>query len=309
MGTTEHLASYHRCSQRIGASWRTFQEVRLDRLRERDRFRHAAERATECIVEDLFTLVLDWSPGDINHQVGYADILLTRLGIKYLIVEAKRPGALAWNRLAVDQALEQARRYADTQKVRCVAVSDGVMLYAADVGHDGLRDRVFCSLEHSEPQDSLWWLSMDGIYRQRDELGDAALRLLPEASGAGPDPGNEPGDQLVHPKYMLPARCFAYVGSAADPHTWHLPYLNADGSVDTKRLPKAVQAILSNYRGAHVSTVPESDIPDVLVRLACGARSLGKLPGQTSEPAPVYVQLIAALEQLGRLDAVSDGTP
>jgi hypothetical protein len=54
--------------------------------------------------------VLDWSIGDINHQVGYPDLLLTRLGIKYLIVEAKTPGALAWHSSARDRALEQARR-------------------------------------------------------------------------------------------------------------------------------------------------------------------------------------------------------
>jgi hypothetical protein len=304
METLEHLASYRRCTGRIGANWQAFQDKRLDRLRERERFGHAAERATENIIEDLFTLVLDWSLGDINHQVGYADILLTRLGIKYLIVEAKRPGSLAWNHRAVDRALEQACSYAAQQKVRCVAVSDSVMFYAAEVSHGGLRDRVFCSLDHPEPQEALWWLSVDGIYRELSAPGKAALRLLPEAPVAEPALEGGPADRLVHPKYRLPADCFAYVGNAADPRTWHLPYLNADGTVDARRLPKAVQAILSNYRGAHLSSVPEPDIPDVLVRLACAAGSLGKLPDQTPEPAAAYVKLAAALEQLGRLEAV-----
>ena len=35
-----------------------------------------------------------------------------------------------------------------------------------------------------------------------------------------------------------------------------------------KRLPKAIEAILSNYRGARVSSVLEKAIPDVLRRLA-----------------------------------------
>jgi hypothetical protein len=297
----DHLASYHHCVERVGGRWAAFQAKRAERLRERERFGHAAERATENILEDLFTDVLDWSRSDVNHQVGYADILLTRLGIKYLVVEAKRPGALAWHRHAVEGALGQACRYAGEQRVRCVAVSDGVMLYAADVRHGGLRDRVFCSLDRLEPPEALWWLSVHGIYRDRGEVSDAALRLLPEAVVMEPIAGGQAGGQSLHPKYKLPAPCFAYVGNAADPHTWHLPYLKADGTVDVRRLPKAVQAILSNYRGARVSSVPEAAIPDVLVRLACAAGSLGRLPDQCAEPAVVYVQLVAALEQLGRL--------
>ena len=89
------------------------------------------------------------------------------------------------------------------------------------------------------------------------------------------------------------------------PATWKLPYRLADGSIDLRRLPKAVQAILSNYRGIKVSGIPEGDIPDVLVRLACAAASLGKMPGQGGEPAPVYHQLAEALGQKGRLGDVT----
>lgn len=144
-------------------NWQTFQDTRLQRLREQERFGHAAERAAENVIEDLFTTVLDWAKSDINHQVSYADLLLTRLGIKYLIVETKRPGALAWNRHAVDCALEQACRYGAEQKVRCVAVSDGHMLYAADIRDGGGHDRVFCSLEDTRAPEALWWPSIDGI--------------------------------------------------------------------------------------------------------------------------------------------------
>lgn len=303
METVESLASYHRCAERIDGGWQRFRSRRLERLRERERFGHAAERATESIVEDLFTEVLDWSIGDLNHQVGRADILLSRLGIKYLIVEAKRPGALAWNSHGVDAALDQACGYAAEQKVRCVAVTDGVMLYAADLIHGGRRGRVFCSLEHPEPQLALWWLSVDGIYRPCTEAEQAVLPLLRDAPSAG-NPDADGIDQLLHPRYRLPARCFAYVGDAGDVHSWHLPYLNADGTIDGRRLPKAVQAILTNYRGTHVSSVPECDVPDVLVRLACAAGSLGRLPHQTAATAPVYLRLVAALEQLDRIGEV-----
>ena len=304
MENPHQLALYRDFIKLIDARWHEFQARRLDRLRERERFGHAAERATESIIEDLLTITLGWDVADINHQVGNVDILLTRLGIKCLIVEAKRPGALAWGKRAVEQALDQASRYAAEQKVRCVAISDGTMLYAADVVNGGLRDRVFCSLEDSTPQTALWWISKDGIYRECRDLDGCSLGVLPESPAAVADNCQVSADALLHPKYKLPARCFAYVGDASDTRTWYLPYLSSDGSPDVRRLPKAVQAIVSNYRGAHVKGVPESAIPDVLVRLGRTAASLGKLPDRSATAAPAYVQLAAALDQLGRLDDV-----
>jgi len=156
-----------------------------------------------------------WSVSDMNNQVRYADLLLTRLGVKCLIVEVKRPGALAWNRRAVEAGLQQARRYADEQKVKCIAVSDGAMLYAADIHSGGLRDRVFVNLSSATPQETLWWLCEHGIYRAREgEAGDAVLRLLPEIASTGPAPEEPSEGAPLHPKYKLPARCFAYDGQA-----------------------------------------------------------------------------------------------
>src|SRR6266496_3465211 len=140
------LASYRRVVARMTAHWAAFQAKRKERLMQQERHGVAAERVAENILEDLFTLVLDWKLADINNQVDYADLMLTRLGIKYLIIEAKRPGALAWNRRAVHSALDQVLRYADEQRVSR-AVSDGVMLYAADVVHGGLQDRAFIALD------------------------------------------------------------------------------------------------------------------------------------------------------------------
>ena len=118
------LASYKRCVDRIRANWPAFLAKRRERLQQQERHGAAAEKVAENILEDLFTLVLDWPLSDINNQVGYADLVLTCLGIKYLIVEVKRPGALVWNDRAVQAALEQARRYADEQKVKCVERTD-----------------------------------------------------------------------------------------------------------------------------------------------------------------------------------------
>jgi hypothetical protein len=74
--------------------------------------------------EDLFTHVLDWAKGDVDYQVGHADMVLTQNLVKLLVIEAKCPGALAWHRKAVHSALEQVSRYADEQKIKRVAISD-----------------------------------------------------------------------------------------------------------------------------------------------------------------------------------------
>lgn len=302
----EDLASYQHWKAHVGENWSAFLDRRQQRLAQHERHGTAAEKVAENIVEDLFTMVLDWPLSDMNNQIERSDMLLTRLGIKYLLIETKRPGSLAWNRRAVEAALAQAHRYADEQRVRCVAVSDGVMLYAADIAHGGLEDRVFVSLEAAEPHQSLWWLNIDAIHSQRTEASDAALRLLPEADDLpmGPADDKPVPEALLHPKYHVPAQCFGYVGDASNTRTWKLPYRLADGSIDTKRLPKAIQAILSNYRGVRVSGIPEQAIPDVLVRLARAATRMGKMPGQNGRTSAVYQQLADVLKQIGRADEV-----
>jgi hypothetical protein len=299
----EGLASFHRCVERIHQQWPAFLARRRERLAQQERHGVAAEKVAENILEDLFTIALDWELADLNNQVDYADLLLTRLGIKYLLVEVKRPGALAWSRRAVEAALDQARRYAGEQKVHCVGVSDGNVFYATDLMHGGTRDRVFVALDAATPPETLRWVSVHGIYRPPPEAEDAALHLLPEAAIEAAPPVAVAAD-LFHPKYKLPASCFAYVGDGAKPHTWKLPYRLADGRPDLRRLPKAIQAVISNYRGAKVSGIPEQAIPDVLTRLGCAAVHAGKLPFQMPDTASAYQLLMEVLDQLGCLEGV-----
>lgn len=291
---------------RIQANWNAFLQKRNSRLEQQRRHGTAAERVAENIIEDLFTMVLDWRIEDLNNQVEYADLILTSNGLKRLIIEAKRPGALAWNQSAVEIALEQARRYAAEQRVTSIAVSDGVMLYATDIRSSGYRDRVFVSLESSKAPEELWWLSQHGIYRRPETStrADGLLALLPKHQKIQESASIETDDLLLHPKYKIPAYCFAYVGDASKTSTWKLPYRLADGSPDLKRLPKAIQSILSNYRGAKVSSIPEKSIPDVLVCLAKTAVSLGRLPFQCGDTAEAYRMLEEALIQLDCLDDV-----
>jgi hypothetical protein len=292
------LACHRQCVDRIQTKWPEFLAKREERMEQHRRFDGAAEKVAENILEDLFTCVLDWPLSDFNNQVEYADIVLTSLGVRWLIVEAKRPGALAWDRKAVECALEQALRYASEQHVKIVAVSDGKMLYAANVADGGLRDRVYASLDQGEAPEELWWLSVHGIYREREDVSAAQLRTqMEESVGASATAQAEGSAALLHPKYHVPARCFAYVGDYSKTSTWKLPYLHADGTIDAARLPKAIQCILNNYRGARVSGIPEEAIPAVLLRLAEAARSAGHMPPEATHPAPTYRQLSEVLEQ------------
>ena len=306
MSAYRSLSTYQATVAHIQENWNAFLQKRNSRLEQQRRHGAAAERVTENIIEDLFTMVLDWRIEDLNNQVEYADLILTSNGLKRLIIEAKRPGALAWNQSAVEIALEQARRYAAEQRVTSIAVSDGVMLYATDIQSSGYRDRVFVSLESSKAPEELWWLSQHGIYRRPENIDSSSPVLLPKAHDTSDQATSIIDEMLLHPKYKIPAHCFAYVGDASKTSTWKLPYRLADGSPDLKRLPKAIQSILSNYRGARVSSIPEKSIPDVLVCLAKMAVNLGRLPFQCGDTAETYRMLEEALIQLDRLDEVKN---
>jgi len=142
-----------------------FAERRRQRLRQ-GLFDAPVEKVAENIVEDLLTTVLDWSLDDVNLQIGRADIVLSDNGYKRLVLEVKRPGTLIWHRQAIAAALDQALRYASAQNVSAVAVSDGTMLYAADLAAGGtISDRALAALDTNTPPRDLWWVSVHGIYR------------------------------------------------------------------------------------------------------------------------------------------------
>ncbi|MGH3967881.1 MAG: hypothetical protein ACRDTV_07155 [Mycobacterium sp.] len=298
----EHLAAYRKCVERIRAAWPGFVADRRRRLQQAG-FGPPVEKIAENILEELFTTVLDWPVADVKPQVDRADIVLTSLGVKWLVLEVKRPGSLIGHRAAIDAALAQARRYAEDQRVRAVAVSDATMLYAADVRGGGLHHRFWKKLDTEDAPDDLWWLSVHGIYRPCSDLtvdlGSLSNRENITSSGVSVADAGE-----LHPKYRLGIQCFAYVGAANDTRTWKLPYLLADGiTPDAKRLPKAIQCILSNYRGARVD-IPQAAVADVLVRLGIAAALLRKMPCQNVSAAEAYVGAHQALKQLNRLSDV-----
>jgi hypothetical protein len=291
------LAGYRRCVAQATSRWPDFLKLRQEMFAQQARFDRAPEKVAENIVGSLFTSVLDWSDHDLNWQLGRADLVVTRNFVKYLVVETKSPGSLK-SRKSLDAALEQAWRYADEQRVRQVAVCDGLLFYGADIDGGGLKPRVYFDLtQERAPHDSLWWISVDGIYRPCESPPDVSA--YPGRSGELDEQSpSSSGQSILHPKYQIPARCFAYVGDPGKPATWKLPYLLADGNADLKRLPKAIQALASNYRGAKVGGIPEPAIPEVFRRLAEAASAAGKMPAPGIDVAAAYQHLAEILKQL-----------
>lgn len=297
------LSCFRKFLARAGSGWVEFQKRRSERLAQVARNGSAPEKIAEDILGDFFTIALDWELGDLNNQVQYADLVLTKAGLKRMLIEVKRPNSLNGKPSKLQAALQQARAYADEQRVTTVAISDGSLFYAADLVYGGFKDRVWLRLDgESFPADS-WWVSVDGIYRLPEALGSPNL-TPPIADAADVEVVAEPTSILLHPEHGRPLSCFAYVGDASDVSTWKLPYRFADGTADPVHLSGAIRAVVSNYRGTRVKAIPEAAVPDVLVRLGRAAVELRKMPGQCPKPQLSYQQLFDALKQLGRLQDV-----
>lgn len=294
----KELAAYKRFIQHAQTRWESFLTQRSEKLSQQTRFEKAPEKVSENIVGTLLTTVLGWEEGDLNWQLDRADLVVTRNFVKYLVIETKHPGSLRTQR-TIDAALQQARRYADEQRVNRIAICDGFLFYGADIESGGIRHRTAFDLTQPQaPHDSLWWVSIDGVYRACESEPDISiLTRLQEKDDHERQSVND-STEIIHPKYQLPAQCFAYVGDSRKISTWKLPYLQFDGRPDLKRLPKAAQALASNYRGAKVAGIPESAIPDVFRRLGLAAKEAGKMPAPGISAAPIYQQLSEIIEQL-----------
>lgn len=292
----KNLSGYQKSAQKIKEAWPAFLELRASMLSVQARYGKAAEKVAENIVGALFTQVLDWEERDLNWQLDRADLVLSHNFAKYLIVETKRPGRLS-NRTALESALEQASRYAHEQCVGQIAVCDGHHFYGADIAEGGWVPRVrFDMAQERAPIDAMWWISLDGIHRPC-ETRPSFEGIFEGQAGTNETPSSD-DESLLHPKYKIPARCFAYVGDPEKTSTWKLPYLLQDGRTDLKRLPKAIQSLASNYRGTKVGGIPDKAIPHVFRRLAAAAQREGKMPAPGIEVAQAYRILEEILRQL-----------
>lgn len=292
------LSSYKKLIEKLHQTWESFLESR-SKLLDPLKYQPVPEKVSEGIIRNLLTQVLDWEEPDLQWQMHYADLVLTRNRNKYLVAELKRPSYLKRSLSSNQEALNQVRGYADQQKVHSVAISDGSVFYAADIIGGGLSHRVFVDLSSRTPPETLWWISVHGIYRKAQFVNE--FPFDEEGSPSTVNDGPKVLSSLLHPKYKIPAGCFAYVGDANKTSTWKLPYRTEQLEIDSKRLPKAIQALLSNYRGSGVNGIPPSDVPEVLVRLAKAARRTGKITQDGTVSAEIYGQLFQFLRQQDRL--------
>ncbi len=65
-----------------------------------------------------------------------------------------------------------------------------------------------------------------------------------------------------------------------------------------------MQAIVSNYRGAHIKSIPEVAIPAVLARLVEACVKSGHLPPSTGAASPAYQTLWMCMDQFDELLAL-----
>ncbi len=281
------LSSRRRIIDSGSENWSEFLERRRERLIQMKRPRGGAEKVSECIIEDLLTNVLDWSLSDINYQMCNCDVILTKTGIKHLLIETKYPGQFS-SESEIEKAFSQAFAYAKKNNIKKVAISDGRRLFLTELCLKTNHKTGWIDISLDSPRfpEELWYFSVHGIYRS-----------IP---GDVPVPSHSIVDDntVLHHKYKLPSWCFAYVGDNCDTKTWKLPYLREDGSVDSTRLPKAISAVISNYRGERVKEIPEVAISNVLRKLEGAARKAGKMPDQDPRAAPTYVGFADVLLQM-----------
>lgn len=199
--------------ERLHSRWPGFLYAREEHLRQDGLCGEAAEKVTENILADLFAMALDWKLGDLNPQVGQANLLLTTFGLKRLVIGTKRPRALLWSRKAIDSAIDQVTRLAAQHSVKRIAVSDGFILYAADCENGSIKDRVFLRLDDKEAPDALWWLSVNGVYTRTPDGHDATIQLYHDDGSSDLEAGTTAGaeEEISDKKYKVTTRCFAYV--------------------------------------------------------------------------------------------------
>jgi hypothetical protein len=297
----ENQTKYIKFIDNLHSNWPLFVAKRKDLLIQKERFGSVPEKISENILHALFTEVLDWDIKDVNYQVGYADMEITKLGIKRIVIEAKRPGGISWTESHIAKHIEQALRYAFTQKVNTIAISDGNKLYVLNVDGGSITPRIFIHLDAEEPHEDLYYISVNGVDKNKNiniDFKDNKKENLIK------DLEQEINDELLNPQYKLPSWCFAYVGDPNKSTTWKLPYLLLDGSVNIKRLPSAVCCVVTNHRGVQVKGIPEKDIPNVILKLAKAAKSVGKLDPENPKMANCYRQLYNAIVQFGYLDKI-----
>ncbi len=275
--------------------WPQFSDFRSATHRHLINGRSLSERDVEAVFESILLGPLGYSPAQLDRQPDFADYVLLSRDLKIAIVEIK-----GWEAFHIPdnqrKALEQAAGYASRHRCKNIMAFDGKTMALAECGQDAINILFEVLVDTADPADELFYFTEYGLSKLPGQC----------ISSFSYTPAPQPNEFKKHHGIDLHYSCFAYIGDLRDKSTWKMPYRNADGSVDTGRIDKAVNFLLSpgGYRGATVSdrSVPEAASVDVAKKLARGYREIGKLDDQHCKPA---ARLKEYLEQKGvRLDDI-----
>jgi hypothetical protein len=255
--------------QVIEETWPKFREFRAGTYQHVSHGRRLSEQDVASVFESLLTGPLGYSAAQIRRQSDFIDYELLARDLKLAVVETK--GWEAFRTVgALDDALEQAAKYAARNQVKHFFAFDGEVIALAIQEGDIIK--VFSELKvdcDSAPED-LFFFTEYGL----SKVPDKPLRSFQF------QPSSLPDEYKKHHGVALPRKCFAYVGDPRDKATWRLPYRNSDLSVDTSRIDKAVNYLLSpgGYRGVTVTdgSIPEGASIDVAKTLARAYKEIGR---------------------------------
>lgn len=264
--------------QLITERWSEFRDFRAGTYQHVSHGRRLSEQDVASVFERLLNGPLGYSPAQIRRQSDYIDYELLARDLKLAVVETKGWEAFRTTG-SLDEALMQAANYASRNKVRHLFAFDGEVIALAVQEDDNIR--VFSELRidgEDAPQD-LFFFTEYGLSKIREEPKRSFSFQLSRL----------PNEYKTHHGVALPRECFAYIGDIRDKATWRLPYRNPDSTVDTSRIDKAVNYLLSpgGYRGIRVTdkSIPEGASVEVAKKLAKAYKELGRWNETNCKPA------------------------
>ena len=261
----------------IEENWPKFKEFRAATYRHLLNGRSLSERDVEAVFESLLADPLGYSPAQIDRQPDFADYVLLSRDLKLAVVEAK-----GWEAFRTDGnlhgALTQAATYADRHRVKHLFAFDGEVIALAIREGNNIDVILELKVDAQDPPDDLFFFTEYGLSKVPNE---PKYSFCFESCPL-------PNECKKHHGVALHYTCFAYIGDLRDKGTWKLPYRNADMSVDTGRIDKAVNYLLSpgGYRGATANdrSVPEAASVDVAKKLARAYKEISRWDDPKCKP-------------------------
>lgn len=272
--------------QVIAERWAVFKEFRAGTYQHVLHGRRLSEQDVGSVFERLLTGPLGYSPTQIDRQPDFADYILLARDLKLAVVETKGWEAFRTNG-SLDDALLQAANYAARHRVKHLFAFDGEVIALAMQDGETIRVMKELRVDGEETPADLFFFTEYGL----SKIPDEPMRSFQFQSSS-----KLPNEYKKHHGVLLAPECFAYVGDPRDKATWRLPYRNSDFTVDTSRIDKAVNYLLSpgGYRGVTVTdkSIPEGASVYVAKTLAKAYKEIGRWNDGKCKPAETLRQYL-----------------